>query len=235
MEVILSLFVRSVGFLFVILLMWCLCARVLSDFLSFFCTECMFVEVVDTQGNAVSMVNSNYEGFGSGIIPQGCGFSLQNRGANFSLVPGHHNVLEPRKRPYHTIIPALVVHSDTHELFCTFTNMGGFAQPQAHLQLLVNMLDFGLDPQSAIDAPRFCIVDGSGNGEVALEEGINVTVAEKLVEMGHRIKRSDDGSLLVTGQSRAVFGRAQIIVRDRVSGVLCAGSDGRADGCAMGF
>jgi gamma-glutamyltranspeptidase/glutathione hydrolase len=99
-------------------------------------------QVVDARGNAVSMVNSNYEGFGSGIVPRGCGFTLQNRGANFSLRAEHPNVVAPRKRPFHTIIPAIVLHADTRELFATLTNMGGFMQPSGHLQLVCNLVDF---------------------------------------------------------------------------------------------
>lgn len=189
-------------------------------------------QVVDKFGNAVSMVNSNYEGFGSGLVPLGCGFPLQSRGCNFSLTPGHPNALAPLKRPYHTIIPCMILHSDTQELFASLSNMGGFMQPQGHLQLVVNLLDYGMDAQAAIDAPRFCIRDGTANGAVAVEDGVAREVAERLREMGHHLE--GEGELL-RGFDRVVFGRAQIIVRDRRTGVLCAGSDGRADGCAIGY
>ncbi|GBG34071.1 Gamma-glutamyltranspeptidase [Hondaea fermentalgiana] len=191
-------------------------------------------QVIDGAGNAVSMVNSNYEGFGSGIVPKGCGFTLQNRGANFSLVSDHLNVVAPRKRPYHTIIPALALHHDTQELYCSFTNMGGFAQAPAHVQLMVNMLDYKLDPQTAIDMPRFVICAGEANGEVAFEDGFSPEVIATLEKMGHRVLKPN-GKCTVTGLDRLLFGRAQIITRDRKTGVLCGGSDGRADGLAIGY
>jgi len=192
-------------------------------------------QVVDKDGNAVSMVNSNYEGFGSGIVPKDCGFSLQNRGANFSVDPENMNVAAAKKRPYHTIIPALALHHDTKELFATFTNMGGFAQAPAHVQLVVNLLDFQMNPQIAIDRPRFIIMNGDANGAVALEEGIATNVAQELEDMGHEILKDPHGMMIVMGHARSIFGRAQIVVRDRKSGVLIAGSDGRCDGQAVGF
>lgn len=104
-------------------------------------------QVCDKDGLAVSMVNSNYQGFGSGLVPKGCGFSLQNRGANFSLVAGHANAVAGGKRPYHTILPALLVNSQSRKLVASFTVMGGFMQPQGHLQMLLNMVDHKLSPQ----------------------------------------------------------------------------------------
>mmetsp|Transcript_35488 Transcript_35488/g.56775 ORF Transcript_35488/g.56775 Transcript_35488/m.56775 type:complete len:106 (+) Transcript_35488:1884-2201(+) len=104
-------------------------------------------------------------------------------------------------------------------------------QPQGHVLLVTNLHDFGMDPQAAIDAPRFCIKDGTSNGEVAIEEGIEEHVIEKLVKAGHRILKGG----VVRGFDRSVFGRSQIITRNRETGVLCGGSDGRADGLAIGY
>eukprot|EP00986_Skeletonema_menzelii_P013428 scaffold7791_cov146-Skeletonema_menzelii.AAC.2 len=186
-------------------------------------------QVVDELGNAMSFVNSNYMGFGTGLTPKNCGFTLQNRGAGFSLELSHPNALAPRKRPYHTIIPAMLTHSDTGELYATLSNMGGFMQPQGHMQLVVELVANGLDPQTAVDAPRFCILDGSQNGKVFIETGFNEDTISKLATFGHDMEPN------VSGHEREIFGRAQIITRDRETGILAAGSDGRADGCALGY
>jgi gamma-glutamyltranspeptidase / glutathione hydrolase len=186
-------------------------------------------QVVDSEGNAVSFVNSNFMGFGTGIVPEGCGFTLQNRGFGFSVEPKHPNVVAPCKRPYHTIIPGMLTFSDNDDLFATISNMGGNMQPQGHIQLTVGLVAGGLDPQTAIDFPRFCIADGTQEGQVQMEAEVNDGVVEELINRGHDIWPG------ITGHARAIFGRAQIIKRDRTTGVLWAGSDGRADGCAMGF
>ncbi len=185
----------------------------------------VYLSVVDKFGNACSFINSNYWGFGTGIVPKGYGFTLQNRGHNFSLDPHHPNVLEPRKRPYHTIIPAMVTREDG-SLFASYGVMGGFMQPQGHVQVLSALVDAGLDPQSALDLPRFCIDVEEAGGRVALEEGMPSDMISGLEKMGHPVYS-------VHGFDRSLFGRGQVILRDAETGVLVAGSDPRADGCAM--
>jgi gamma-glutamyltranspeptidase/glutathione hydrolase len=194
-------------------------------------SDTVYLSVVDVEGNACSFINSNYMGFGTGIVPHGWGFSLQNRGLGFSLDPAQPNALAPGKRPYHTIIPGMItIDSEdspiTNTLYASFGVMGGFMQPQGHMQVVLALSDDGMDPQSALDQPRFCIEDGSTGGKVALEEGIELGVISNLEKMGHFVHP-------VSGQARAIFGRGQIIVRNAATGVLCGGSDPRADGCAM--
>jgi len=186
-------------------------------------------QVVDEKGNAISFVNSNYMGFGTGLVPTKCGFTLQNRGFGFNLETDHPNVLAPRKRPCHTIIPGMMTHTDTNELYATISNMGGNMQPQGHIQHVVNMISGKMDPQASIDFPRFCIPSGTLNGIVQFENGVNESVIKELRRRGHQLKSG------IVGHGRAIFGRAQIIKRNRENGVLWAGSDGRADGCAIGY
>jgi gamma-glutamyltranspeptidase / glutathione hydrolase len=199
--------------------------------------DTVYFSVTDQEGNGISFINSVYSSFGSGIIPQGCGFTLQNRGANFRLGPADHpNIYAPRKRPYHTIIPALVTKDDAEErqLRYVYGVMGGFMQPQGHVQVLMNLEVFGMDEQQALDAPRLCI--GSGIPEegdvfdrtIYLEEGIPPQTVEGLQNLGHKVK--------VLRRFNAVFGRGQVIgcKRDEELGrwIYSAGSDPRGDGCA---
>jgi gamma-glutamyltranspeptidase/glutathione hydrolase len=189
-------------------------------------SDTVYLSAVDGDGNACSFINSNYMNFGSGIVPSGWGFCLQNRGANFNLDPASANVIAPGKRPYHTIIPAMATYAADNSLYACFGVMGGFMQPQGHTQVIIALVDDGLNPQAALDLPRFCIEAEFMQGPVALEEGISYSTAAALAEMGHVIRP-------VSGFGRSLFGRGQIIRRDPVSGVLCAGSDPRSDGCAM--
>ena len=189
-------------------------------------TDTVYLSVVDRQGNACSFINSNYRGFGTGLVPAGWGFSLQDRGHNFSLQAGHPNVLAPGKRPYHTIIPAMATRGADDSLYASFGVMGGFMQPQGHLQVVLALVDDGLDPQAALDRPRFYVEPVSPESELSLENGFLKKTLAGLAAMGHNVT-------VVNGMERSLFGRGQIIFRDPHSGVLWGGSDPRADGCAM--
>ena len=189
-------------------------------------SDTVYLSVVDGQGNACSFINSLYYGFGSGLVAPGTGVALQNRGALFSLDPTHPNRLEPGKRPYHTIIPALATHGD--DLWASFGVMGGFMQPQGHVQVLVNLLDLALSPQEALDAPRFCLLDGEPGGAVAVEASAGAALIAALRAKGHAVEAK-------RGLERMVFGAGQVIRRDAGTGVLTAGSDPRRDGCALGW
>lgn len=195
--------------------------------------DTVYFAVTDKYGNAASFINSLYAGFGSCIVPRGCGFALHSRGANFSLQDGHPNAIAPSKRPYHTIIPALITNASDQSLHTVYGVMGGFMQPQGHVQVLLNMLTFKLNPQAALDAPRICI--GAGTPEqgqvlgptIFLEEGISEDVAEGLRARGHEVE-------IVRGYKRGLFGRGQVIRCHMEDGkhVYSAGSDPRGDGAA---
>ncbi len=189
-------------------------------------SDTVYLSVVDDDGNACSFINSNYMGFGTGIVPSGWGFTLHNRGLNFSLEAGHPNQIEPGKRPFHTIIPSMITNETDDSLVACFGVMGGFMQPQGQLQVLMALLEDGLDPQAALDRPRFCLAGGDPGGRIALEEGIPDRTRADLERLGHRIHR-------VSGFDRSIFGRGQVICREPEAGVLAAGSDPRGDGLAM--
>ena len=185
--------------------------------------DTVYLAVTDKEGNSLSFINSLYNGFGSGIVVDGIGICLQNRGSLFSLEAGHPNCIEPHKRPYHTIIPAMVF-KDSH-LFLTFGVMGGFMQPQGHIQVLLNIIDFGMDVQTALDAPRFRYIQGN---ECAFESGIRPSVLQRLTNKGHHIVEMDD-------PYSQQFGGGQSIMVHPSTKVLLAGSDPRKDGCAIGI
>jgi gamma-glutamyltranspeptidase/glutathione hydrolase len=186
----------------------------------------VYLTVVDAQGNGVSFINSLYStrSFGAGLVVPGTGICLQNRGACFTLEPGHPNALDGDRRPYHTIIPAMALREG--RLWLSFGVMGGFMQPQGHLQVLVNLVDYGLDPQQALDAPRFR-VDERGGPQVLIETGVPLKTRKALAAMGHDVKPQTTFS--------PVFGSGDIIAVDPDTGVLWGGSDPRKDGCTVGF
>ncbi len=204
-------------------------------------SDTVYFATSDSEGNVCSFIASNASNFGCGVVPQGCGFPLQNRGSHFLLREGHPNSLKPNKRPYHTIMPAMVTKSGKIEM--AYGVMGGFMQPQGHLQVLLNTSVFGYHPQDALDAPRACIVPvraspafatTENHAEIArdsvvfLEEGFPEEVVEGLRKAGHEVE-------LVKDWRRAMFGRGQIIrvCRDpNGERVYWAGSDQRGDGHA---
>ncbi len=179
--------------------------------------DTVYLSVVDRDRNAVSFINSLYYPFGSGMVAGDTGIMLQNRGAGFVLERGHFNCIAPRKRPLHTIIPAMAYRGDD---LLSFGVMGGAYQAMGHAYVLSNWVDFGLDLQEAIDAPRFL----PGGGALALERPIPQAVLKALQRRGHAV-----------GRTELALGGAQAIRIDAQNGVLQAGSDPRKDGCALGY
>ena len=186
-------------------------------------SDTTYFTVVDKDGNAVSFINSLFDSFGSGVVAGDTGIVLQNRGSQFSLDPVHPNHLEPGKRPFHTIIPAMVFKDN--KLFMSFGVMGGGIQPQGHVQVLVNIIDLGMGLQQAIDAPRYRYMNGR---DVLLEDEIPATVIDRLVALGHH--RASPPGLL-----RQSMGGGQAIMIDPVNGTLMGASDPRKDGMAIGY
>lgn len=179
--------------------------------------ETIYLSVADAEGNMVSLINSVFEYFGSGVVVPGTGFVLQNRGAGFTLEEGHPNRIGPNKRPFHTLIPGFVTRQG--EPFMAFGVMGGSMQPQGHVQLLLNLLVFDMDPQDAVDAPRF---RSYGRARLALESPISEDVREALEAMGH----------VLMDESRVAFGGAQLVMK--LPRGWAAASDPRKDGMAAG-
>jgi gamma-glutamyltranspeptidase / glutathione hydrolase len=178
-------------------------------------SDTVYLATADNEGNMVSYIQSNYMGFGSGLVVPDTGISLQNRGANFSLDPNHYNSLQPGKKTYHTIIPGFLTKEE--KALGPFGVMGGFMQPQGHLQIIMNMLDFNLNPQAALDAPRW---QWTEKNKIKVEQNFPSHIAEALVRRGHDIEVELDSSS---------FGRGQIIFRDN-NDILIGGTEPRADG-----
>jgi gamma-glutamyltranspeptidase/glutathione hydrolase len=180
----------------------------------------VYLAAADEQGMMVSLIQSNYMGFGSGIVVPGTGISLQNRGTGFSLEPGHPNIVDGGKRPFHTIIPGFVTRDGAP--YCSFGVMGGPIQPQAHLQTLVRLIDYHANPQAVLDAPRWKINSGIS---IDLETDASPALRDGLAARGHELASVPDAYM--------DFGAGQFIVRTETGYV--AGSDPRRDGQAAGY
>lgn len=192
--------------------------------------ETIYMTVADKDGNMISLIQSNYRGMGSGMAPPKLGFMLQDRGELFSLKRGQANTYEPGKRPFHTIIPAFVTKDG--KPFMSFGVMGGDFQPMGHTQIIMNVVDFGMNIQEAGDAPRWDHTGGASpmgavsenTGTVRVESGISYTTIRDLMGMGHRI-----------GIARGVYGGYQAILWDDVNKVYHGASESRKDGQAAGY
>ncbi|WPC72779.1 gamma-glutamyltransferase family protein [Vibrio porteresiae] len=181
----------------------------------------VYLATADHEGNMVSFIQSNYMGFGSGIVVPGTGIGLQNRGHTFSFDPEHANYLQPKKRTFHTIIPGFITYQGA--AIGPFGVMGGFMQPQGHLQVAMNLIDFKLNPQAALDAPRWQWMKGN---HVAVEPMMPSHIVQALMERGHDITVSPDCSS---------FGRGQAILREPGSAVLVGGTESRTDGAVIAY
>ena len=192
--------------------------------------DTIYLTVADEQGNMVSLIQSNYRGMGSGLSPDGLGFIFQDRGELFNLEEGHYNSYAPRKRPFHTIIPAFITKDGRP--FMSFGVMGGGVQPQGHAQIVINMVDFDMNIQEAGDAPRIRHYGSSqptgermrDGGSMSLESGVTDEVIRDLAQMGHRIEEKPGG-----------FGGYQGIRFDAENGVYYGASESRKDGHAAGY
>ena len=188
-------------------------------------SDTVYISVIDGAGNACSLINSVFANFGSGLVVPGTGIVMHNRAALFQMNPEHPNALAGGKRPFHTIIPAMATRDD--ELWLSYGVMGGFMQPQGHLQVISNMVDFGMDSQGALDALRFQVA----GDELWMEGDVANSVVDDLHRRGHRVN-------VMHGPHRGGaggMGGGQIISRDPESGVLSGGSEPRKDGAAVGW
>ena len=192
--------------------------------------DTIYLTVADKDGNMISLIQSNFRGMGSGVVPGDLGFMLQDRGELFSLEEGHFNVYAPGKRPFHTIIPAFVTKDG--EPFMSFGVMGGAMQPQGHAQILINMIDFGMNLQEAGDAPRIRHTGSSqptdeimsNGGTVNLESGISYEAIRELRRIGHNVEINSGG-----------YGGYQAIMYQKKQGVYYGASESRKDGYAAGY
>jgi gamma-glutamyltranspeptidase/glutathione hydrolase len=192
--------------------------------------ETIYMTVADSEGTMISLIQSNYRGMGSGMVPPKLGFMLQDRGELFSLIPGQANTLEPGKRPFHTIIPAFITKDG--KPFMSFGVMGGDFQPMGHTQIVMNVVDFGMNIQEAGDAPRWDHTGGASpmgkttedKGTVRTESGIPYSTIRGLMDRGHSI-----------GTARGIYGGYQAIMWDDVNKVYHGASESRKDGQAAGY
>lgn len=192
--------------------------------------ETIYMTVADNEGTMISLIQSNYRGMGSGMVPPKLGFMLQDRGELFSLKRGQANTLEPKKRPFHTIIPAFVTKDG--KPYVSFGVMGGDFQPMGHTQIIMNLIDFGMNLQEAGDAPRWDHTGGASplgqttenTGTVRLESGISYETIRSLIDKGHQI-----------GTARGVYGGYQAILWDDKNKVYHGASESRKDGQAAGY
>jgi len=184
-------------------------------------SDTTYLAVVDRDGNIASLIQSNYSGFGSGVVVNGFGFALQNRGALFSLDRTHPNSLQPRKRPFHTIIPAFMERGGVH---IGFGIMGGANQPLAHAQFVSNFVDYGMNIQAALEAPRFTVNGNHVTCDIVIESRVPPGVLQALRQKGH--------NLIVRPEYTARMGRGQVVVHNSKTGMNSAASDPRADGVA---
>ncbi|MEO1653250.1 MAG: gamma-glutamyltransferase [Bacteroidota bacterium] len=192
--------------------------------------ETIYLTVADKEGNMISLIQSNYRGMGSGMVAPGLGFMLQDRGELFSLKEGQNNTYAPGKRPFHTIIPAFVTKDG--EAYMSFGVMGGDFQPQGHAEIIMNMIDFGMNLQEAGDAPRFDHTGSGtptgfpkkGRGEIRLESGFDYQTIRKLMQLGHKVSFAN-----------GVYGGYQAILYDAKNKVYYGASESRKDGQAAGY